>query len=69
MRDRYFLDSDSDGHWYVVPEDLEAAWQEWNSLPDHDERGWNSPDGVIPVNGWPGLVRFYKPAICTGGTS
>lgn len=51
--DRYYLDSDDDGHWYVVPLSRRAEFSAWLDSPDAAP-----PPGVVEVGGSPSLVRF-----------
>ena len=60
---RFFLARDNDSHWYVVPVLKQAAFNEWISLPEGDERGWSVPDYVQPVGGSPSQVTFTDPVI------
>jgi hypothetical protein len=64
MVKRYFLDSDDDGHWFVIPTSSRKAWEMWRNLPDTDENSWNTPDYAQPVGGSPSaLVTFAYPVI------
>lgn len=56
---RFFLDSDADGHWYVVPENKRAEWQAWVNCDDEDS--WQVPDYAKAVGGAPSLVTFTDP--------
>jgi hypothetical protein len=56
--ERYFLDSDNDGHWYVIPESKQQEWDDWLDLPDDDPKAWTPPEGVSEVGGSPSLVKF-----------
>lgn len=51
---RYRLDSDDDGHWYIVPDDKHAEFDAYIFDPDMNE----FPEGIIPVNGHPSLITF-----------
>ena len=61
--ERYFLDQDSDAHWFVVPCENEKQWDEWVNLPEGDERGWHAPSFARAVGGSPRLVTFNNPDI------
>lgn len=43
MSNRYFLDRDNSGHWYVVPERYRTEWEAWVELPEEDEASWEVP--------------------------
>ena len=58
--ERYYLDTDNDSHWYVIPVKRRAEWSAWCEIPSDDERAWGAPDFAVPVNGSPTLVTFEK---------
>lgn len=60
---RYFLDTDSCGHWFVVPLAHKSEWEAWASLPDDDPANWDPPDFAKPVGGSPTLVIFENPEV------
>jgi hypothetical protein len=60
---RYFLSSDNDGHWYVIPESHRQNWDKWVDLDSDDEESWNVPEYAKEVNGSPSLVTFLEPII------
>lgn len=49
----YYLDSDDDGHWYVVPLEQRRAFSRWLDCPDSDP-----PPGVVDIGGSPSMVIF-----------
>jgi hypothetical protein len=53
---RYLLDSDDDGHWYLIPEMEHPAFGDWVY-----GEGQPMPDGVIPLNSHPNSVTFEEP--------
>jgi hypothetical protein len=59
----YFVDTDNDAHWYVVPDELRDVWNEWLDLDDEDPDSWDVPDGVVRIPGHPSLIVFpsYEP--------
>lgn len=59
--DRWFMDRDSDGHWYLLPDRLRAVWNELNPLEDgwQDER-WNEIEQHM-LGGHPNTVSFTDP--------
>lgn len=63
MEERYFLDTDEDGHWYVVPVSRKADWEAWQDLPEDDEQTWEPPDFARQVGGAPSLVTFTDPQV------
>jgi len=56
--DRFFLDSDDDGHWYLVPLDIKEEWIEWNNLGTDEP-----PEGVQELGSHPNVVSFLSPDI------
>lgn len=57
---RYFLDSDDDGNWHVVPVDKRSKWEAWSNLDEADERRWKVPEYAITVDN-PHFVTFTDP--------
>lgn len=58
MTDKFFLDSDNDCHWYVVPDEKREAWDEWVDLDEDDPRGWTAPSWAERINGPVSQIRF-----------
>ncbi len=58
---RYFIDTDNDSHWFVIPFPLEAEWNAWLDISPDDERSWEAPEWARPINGDPSLVTFTDP--------
>lgn len=56
--DEFYLVSDDDGHWYVIPSSKEGAWREWRDIPSDDERAWEPPEFAEYINGPPSNVKF-----------
>lgn len=56
----YFLDSDNDGHWFIVPLSKNEEWDKWQDIDCDDEARWTVPNFAIPVNGHPGRVIFKE---------
>jgi hypothetical protein len=52
----FCLAQDTDGHWYVIPADLEDRFKHW--LDSADAECGITPEWAIKVNGSPALVRF-----------
>jgi hypothetical protein len=55
---RFFLDTDNDSHWFVIPADKRDAWTEFLEIEPDDERSWVPPDWAIEVGGSPTTVTF-----------
>ena len=55
---RFFMDTDGDSHWYVIPEDKRAEWDAFCAIPSDDERSWDVPEWATRVGGSPTLVTF-----------
>lgn len=60
---RYFLDTDNNDHWYVVPVELKAEWDAWMDLPGDDERVCEAPEGIVRLEVSHTLVTFTDPVI------
>ncbi|MET0417268.1 MAG: hypothetical protein ABW022_14750 [Actinoplanes sp.] len=54
---RYLLDSDDDGHWYLIPEMEHPAFGDWVQTEGADPM----PAGVIPLGSHPNTVTFENP--------
>lgn len=54
----FFIDSDSDSHWYVIPVEYEQEWSDWCDIDTDDERSWSPPEFATPIGGSPNRVRF-----------
>lgn len=59
--ERYFLDRDDSGHWYLVFESHRGAWNDWRSLDGDDEESWTCPKFAYRLAGGPSSVTFSKP--------
>lgn len=57
---KYYLATDNDCHWYVIPLTKRKEWDEWCEIPSDDERAWEPPEFAVPVNGDPGQVVFKE---------
>ena len=51
---KYYIDSDEDGHHYILPMDKRKEWQGFVEDPE----AWNPPAWAIPINGNPSMVTF-----------
>jgi len=58
MGEYYFLDSDDDGHWYVVKECYRQKWDEWRNLDENDERSWSPPPFAVMLGVHPNQIVF-----------
>ena len=54
---RYLIDSDDDGHWYLVPEMVHPQFGDYAS----SEGELDQPEGVIRLGGHPNAVTFEAP--------
>ena len=50
MSKRYFIDSDNSSHNYLVDEAFREEWNEWNELPEDDEKSWEAPSFARRIN-------------------
>jgi hypothetical protein len=57
MATRYMLDSDDDGHWYLIPEAEHTAF---NAYVDTAGEG-DLPNGVLSLGSHPNTVTFEAP--------
>jgi hypothetical protein len=58
---RFFLSSDNDGHWYLVPVEILPEWDRWCNLDADDEASWTPPEGAQRIGGSPSRVSFENP--------
>jgi hypothetical protein len=65
VAERFYLDTDGDGHWYVIPVSASRAWDVYCET-NWDEEYAEIPSGVRPVGGWPGLITFADPQNTAG---
>lgn len=49
---KYFLDTDEDCHWYLIPVDRRSDW-------DLARGGEDIPEWAEPLDGHPNQVEFY----------
>lgn len=64
--ERFYLDQDCSGHWFVVPVAKRDEWNAWTRIGEEDpenEDGWEAPPWARPVGGSPTLVAFTAPEI------
>jgi hypothetical protein len=59
----FFIDRDKNSHYYLINNEFREQWEEWNNLSEDDERSWNIPDFVIPVNKHPKHLTFSEPKL------
>lgn len=59
---RYLIDSDDDGHWYLIPESGHETFHSWvYGVAEAPELGVDVPDGVVRLSGHPNNVTFEAP--------
>jgi hypothetical protein len=58
MSERFFIDCDDDGHWYVVPVAMRPAWEVWL-----DEDPNDVPEWAREVGGAVNYVTFSDPEV------
>lgn len=61
MAERFFLDTDNDAHWYIIPEKYREEWDVWLGFDPDDERGWNTPEYAKALGGSPTRISFENP--------
>lgn len=55
---QYFLDSDNDGHWYLVQAHKRNEWEDWLDLDEDDITAWDAPDFADRLPGPPNNIVF-----------
>jgi hypothetical protein len=60
---RFFLSTDNDSHWYVIPIAHRGDWEEFLEIDSDDERSWTVPKWAEAVGGSPTLVTFSDPVV------
>lgn len=56
MSQRFYLASDDDGHWYVVPAEKRTEWEGW--IYSDAYMNGDVPEWAKAVNKSPGWVTF-----------
>ena len=41
--ERYFVDRDNSGHWYLIPVRARNEWNAWSDLDENDPVSWDAP--------------------------
>lgn len=54
----FYLTTDGDSHWYVVPVARRNEWNAWREIGSDDERAWTPPSFAVAVGGSPSSVEF-----------
>jgi hypothetical protein len=60
---RYFLDRDEDGHWYLIPASHRVEWEDWLDIDPDDPSGWEEPEFVQRIGTGPCRVTFQFPKV------
>lgn len=63
MSERFFMDCDESGHYFVVPASRRAEWEQWTLIPVEDDRAWVPPDYARSVGCSPTMLSFTDPVI------
>ena len=58
--ERFCLACDNDAHWYVIPMDRRAEWNDWLDIDADDERAWQVPAFARAIGGSPTRVTFEQ---------
>lgn len=58
---RFYLDTDNDSHWFIIPLTRKAEWEKWLELDQDTEAAWLAPKFAIEVGGSPNSVTFSQP--------
>lgn len=61
MNKKYYLDTDNDGHWYIIPVDCKKEFEDWRGLDPDDEKSWDVPKFAHSIGGNPNSVHFENP--------
>lgn len=59
---RYFLDTDDDGHWYLIPAVIRGEWEDVGRNNAYEDFDFGSR-GVISLGCHPNNVSFDEPAL------
>lgn len=60
-QERYFVDQDSDCHWYLVKASKREQWNRWTDLDSDDPKSWNAPEYAKALGGSPAMITFRDP--------
>jgi hypothetical protein len=60
---RYFLATDGDSHWHLVPAGRRAEWEAWADLDSDEAWTQEAPAWAIPLGGAPNRVEFCLPTM------
>jgi len=58
---KYFLDTDQNSHWYIIPTQHRAEWNDWVDLDQDIPENWNVPEWARAIGGHPNQVEFENP--------
>ena len=61
MTERYFLDRDDSGHWYLVPAERRKEWVAWVCMDEEDPVSSIVPAYARRLNVSPSRVTFAGP--------
>lgn len=56
---RFYLDTDNDSHWYVVPYNKRHEWNEFVQLDPDNPEAWDVPEYATPIDN-PHMLTFDK---------
>lgn len=60
--ERFFFDTDSDGHWYMVPASMAQQWSDLNfDFNDDDAEEFIALFNVYRIDGHPNSFTFADP--------
>jgi hypothetical protein len=57
---KYILAQDNSCHWYLLPFEKKAEFDEWLEIDEDDERSWTPPEFAKEIDGWHKLT-FENP--------
>lgn len=60
---RYFMTTDHDAHWYIVPTEKRMDWERWLDIDETEPASWEAPAFAKRIGGSPSLVTFTNPVV------
>jgi hypothetical protein len=58
----FFLDSDDDGHWFLIQANKRKEWEKWREdVYTVDDFDITPPDYAEEIGGHPNMVEFINP--------
>ena len=55
---KYYITTDQDSHYYVVPLEKKDEWEAWCNLDPEQEDAWDPPNFAYAIGGCPTQIVF-----------